>query len=345
MSDSRDLGTVQFPELVSRTVRIVDADGTPVTGALVHRSSSPHSFGSPVWLDAQTTAFGATRWQTSIQYVAKRTDAAGEVTVRIPRMDPNPDTSSWTPSGLPIYDVDYTDPETGVNLWTNTSHSTVTGSTHTAQLPKVSRLSGTVVDAQGEPMNGVAVATTLTNANETYTDTSGRFSIPVQQGDQGLVFRIGQDPANTLIFNTQSFQVSDSRDLGTVQFPELVSRTVRIVDADGTPVTGALVPTRSSSPPQLPDPPVWLDAQTTAFGATRWSDLNPVRGAKRTDAAGEVTVRSRGLDPNPDTFGVDSVGPVRSMTLNYTRPRNGSELVDQHKPLHGHRLHPHRPVR
>ena len=321
---SHDVGIVRLPALVEKTVKIVDANGTPVANAQVYRGPND-PFRSPAWLDGGSAAFGDVHYQAAGHRLEQRTDSAGEVHVLVPRLNTDPDYTSQTPSGLPIYGIEYTDPVTGVRFLTDTSRSTIDGNTYTTALPAVVHLTGVVVDAWGRPLANIGVGSNR-YGEQVRTDADGRFNVAVPQDSDGLQMSRSGGEAFTdyTWFETEAFPATESHDVGTIRFPQLIEKTVKIVDANGTPVTNASV-YRSPSNPSFRSPD-WLDGGSTAFGDVHYQAARH-RISLHTDSAGEVHVLIPRLNTDPDYTSLTPSGlPI--YTIEYNDPVTGQFVTD-----------------
>lgn len=103
-------------------------------------------------------------------------------------------------------------------------------------------ISGTVVDAAGNPVANVRVS-----PRHTYmpiqTDSQGRFSFPVPSGTEvaleiepNFTTAYPNPRAASIYFQSSAFTPADSEDLGTLTLPPMKTSTVRVVDENGTPI-------------------------------------------------------------------------------------------------------------
>jgi hypothetical protein len=106
-------------------------------------------------------------------------------------------------------------------------------------------VSGMVTDSSGQPVSGLKVYSGYIagggGSPVVATDSTGRFSLPVAPGSTRLIFDrgVGTSASSLLRVMSNSFEVQSSTDLGTLHLPEIVTKTVRVHDANGVPVTGA----------------------------------------------------------------------------------------------------------
>lgn len=118
-------------------------------------------------------------------------------------------------------------------------------------------ISGTVIDSGGAPVGGVRVWAEGSPSSAT-TSAQGQFSFPVYDGSTTRLSlstpmsETGQGAS--LAMTTQQFTVAGDLDIGTATLPPLVSKAVRVVDMNGTPVYRAGLHVNGGAVPG------WLDA-------------------------------------------------------------------------------------
>jgi hypothetical protein len=112
-------------------------------------------------------------------------------------------------------------------------------------------VTGVLVDAEGAPMSGAMVTTWGAPATDT-TDAAGAFAVTVQAG-QSVRLQVNPGPydlpvgaprpqAGSIRVESSSFTPTEDLELGTVTMPPMAgTRTLAVVDRDGTPVYGAWV--------------------------------------------------------------------------------------------------------
>ncbi|WP_170219493.1 fibronectin type III domain-containing protein [Nocardioides litoris] len=326
-----DLGVLRLPRTITKTVRVLDAAGNPLAGAVVTPSQGATlGYYMPDWLDSQVPLVGDIKVNDARQDYSATTNAAGEVQIEVLRVKDDPSFQTRSPSGLPILSIDFVDPATQVKLWTNTSHSTVTDNTHTVTLPGIARVSGVVVDADGTPVSGVRVvrfeqccAAPTVRAT---TDQDGRFNLPVTRGGTYLEFQVPR----TGLRISASFPVDDSGDptspvdLGVLRLPRVITKTVRVLDAAGNPVPGATVsPYLGRVGYYMPD---WLDSQVPLVGDIKVNEVQQDYSAT-TNAAGEVQIEVLRMkdDPSPQTMSPSGLPPLG---VSFVDPATQVRLLD-----------------
>lgn len=120
-----------------------------------------------------------------------------------------------------------------------------------AALPTNVTVSGVLVDAVGNPMSGAIVSLYGTPTSDS-TDASGAFAMTIQSGqpvrlsiDPGpydLIIGAPRPQAGTIRLQSSSFTPTGNHDLGELTMPPMgQTRTLKVVDTDGTPVYGAWV--------------------------------------------------------------------------------------------------------
>lgn len=106
-------------------------------------------------------------------------------------------------------------------------------------------ISGTVVDAAGDPVANVRVSPRNPYMT-TQTDSQGRFAFPIPSGTE-VVLEIEPNfttaypnpRAASIYFLSNAFTPDDNQDLGTLTLPPMKTSTVRVVDENGVPIYSA----------------------------------------------------------------------------------------------------------
>jgi hypothetical protein len=229
-SYTQSLGRVSLPKLAKVTVKVKDSAGQPVSASVGIAGYKVDEGKMPV--KAVSMWAGGPKFVASEYEMARPTDADGVA-------------SLWTyPTGKVTLEIRRSNEyNTEVR---KTYNLTVAGAGLSKNvkldLPKIVRITGTVVTADGQPASGVAVKSVATDV----TDDQGTFSVLAQAGvpqvlsfsGTGALSGVGV-PMDLDLQGTLTVKKDTS--LGRVKLPKLVPATLTVTDSAKVPVGGAVV--------------------------------------------------------------------------------------------------------